>query len=73
MTATLLDFLMIFSLGVLAGSGAGLLIGFLAGKQGNTWGLMQKQDRIATFLLILICSATISAVLAWYIFWYSGA
>ena len=32
MTATLLDFLMILSLGVLAGSGAGLLIGFLAGK-----------------------------------------
>ncbi len=73
MTATLLDFLMIFSLGVLAGSGAGLLIGFLAGKQGHDWGLMQKQDRIATLLLILICSATISAVLAWYIFWYSGA
>ena len=73
MTATLLDVLMILSLGLLGGTGAGLLIGFLAGKQAHDWELMQKQDRITSFLLILISSVTISAVLGWYIFWFAGA
>ena len=73
MTATLLDFLMVLSLGLLAGTGAGLLVGFLAGKQGRDFALMQNRDRVTTLLLILICSSTVSAVLAWYIFWYAGS
>jgi ABC-type antimicrobial peptide transport system permease subunit len=72
MTVTLLDFLMILSLGILAGTGSGLLIGFVAGKQTRDWAAMQKKDKITTILLVLTCSAVISAVLAWYIFRYAG-
>jgi NhaP-type Na+/H+ or K+/H+ antiporter len=70
MTATLLDFLMILSLGILAGCGAGLLIGFLARKQKRDWAAMEKKDKITTILLILACSAAVTAVLAWYVFWF---
>jgi hypothetical protein len=72
MTATLLDFLMILSLGVLAGTGSGLLIGFIAGKQKRDWAAMQKKDKITAILLVIACSAVISAVLAWYISSYAG-
>jgi hypothetical protein len=70
MTATLLDILMILSLGILAGTGTGLFIGFVARKQKRDWAAMQKKDMITNLLLILVCSAMFSAVLAWYIFWY---
>lgn len=70
MTATLLDFLMIPALGVLAGSGTGLLIGFITGKQKRDWTAMQKKDKITNILLVLACSAIFIAVLAWYVFWY---
>jgi hypothetical protein len=72
MTATLLDFLMILALGVLAGTGTGLLIGFIARKQKHDWALMQKKDKIINVLLIAACSVTVMAVLAWYLFWYTA-
>ena len=72
MTATLLDILMILSLGILAGTGAGLSVGFIAKKQKRDWTSMQKKDKITTILLIPVCSATFIAVLAWYVFWYPG-
>jgi hypothetical protein len=73
MTATLLDILMIISLGILAGTGAGLLIGFLAGKQERDWTSMPAKDKRINFLLVLACSSTVIAVLAWYLFQYSPA
>ncbi|MDD1682408.1 MAG: hypothetical protein LUO98_01120 [Methanoregula sp.] len=73
MTATLLDFLMILSLGILSGCGTGLLIGFLARKQKHDWAAMEKKDKINAILLILASSATITALLAWYVFWYPVA
>jgi hypothetical protein len=72
MTATPLDFLMILALGVLAGSGTGLLIGFISGKQKRDWASMQKKDKITNILLALAGSAIFIAVLAWYVFWYLG-
>jgi hypothetical protein len=72
MTATLLDFLMILALGVLAGSGTGLLVGFMARKQKRDWAAMEKKDKITTILLILACSATITVVLAWYVLSYAA-
>jgi small-conductance mechanosensitive channel len=72
MTATLLDFLMILALGILAGSGTGLLVGFMARKQKRDWAAMEKKDKITTILLILACSATITAVLAWYVLSYAA-
>lgn len=70
MTATLLDFLMILALGILAGTGTGLLIGFAARKQKREWAAMEKKDKITTVLLILVSSAVITVVLAWYVFFY---
>jgi hypothetical protein len=72
MTATPLDILMIISLGLLAGTGAGLLIGFLAGKQKRHWASMPGKDKRTNFLLVLACSSTVIAVLAWYLFQYSA-
>ena len=72
MTATLLDILMILSLGILAGTGAGLSVGFFAKKQKRDWTAMQKKDKITTFLLVLACSVAVTAMLAWYVFWYPG-
>jgi len=70
MTATLLDILMILALGVLAGCGTGLLIGFFAGKQTHDWAAMQKKDKKVNIVLILLCSAIFVAVLGWYVFRY---
>jgi len=72
MTATLLDILMILSLGVLGGTGTGLFIGCIARKQERDWAAMQKKEILTNILLIVVCSATISAVLAWYLYVYSG-
>jgi len=71
MTATPLDILMIIGLGVLAGTGTGLLIGFAAKKQEHDWAAMEMKDKITTILLILSCSSTFIAVLAWYILVYT--
>ena len=71
MTATLLDILMILSLGILAGTGTGLVIGFVARKQNREWSAIQKKDLITNVLLVLVCSAMFSAVLAWCIFSYT--
>lgn len=72
MAATLLDILMIVSLGILAGTGAGLLIGFLAGKQTRDLASMTAQDKQTNLLLVLACSSTVIALLAWYLFPYSA-
>ena len=71
MTAILLDILMVLSLGLLAGTGTGLVIGFVAGKQSRDLAAMPKKDMITNVLLVLACSAMFSAVLAWYIFLYT--
>lgn len=71
MTTTLLDFLMILSLGILAGTGIGLCIGFFTKKQKRDWTMMQIPDKLTTAVLILACSAIITAILGWYIFWYA--
>jgi small-conductance mechanosensitive channel len=63
---------MILALGILAGSGTGLLVGFMARKQKRDWAAMEKKDKITTILLILACSATITAVLAWYVLSYAA-
>ena len=73
MTATLLDYLMILSLGILAGTGTGLVIGFVGRKQKRDWAAMEKKDKITNVLLVLVCSAVFIAVLAWYLFVYLGA
>jgi hypothetical protein len=72
MNATPFDLLMILSLGLLAGTGTGLLIGFAVKKQKREWGAMPAKDKTITVLLILACSSTVIAALAWYLFQYSA-
>mgnify|MGYP001123564422 CR=1 FL=1 len=72
MTATPFDILMIISLGLLAGTGAGLLIGFFMGIEKHSWAAMPVKDKRTIVLLILACSSTVIAVLAWYLFQYSA-
>jgi hypothetical protein len=71
MIATLLEILMILSLGILAGTGTGLFIGYLAGKQKDDWAVMEKKDIVTNVLLILVCSVFFIAVLAWYLYVYT--
>ena len=71
MIATLLEILMILSLGILAGTGTGLFIGYLAGKQKDDWAVMEKKDMVTNVLLILVCSVFFIAVLAWYLYVYT--
>ncbi|OPX62841.1 MULTISPECIES: hypothetical protein [unclassified Methanoregula] len=71
MEATPFDILMILSLGVLAGTGTGLIIGFLAGIRKRQWASMPAGDRQKTILLILACSSVFIALLSWYLFQYS--
>ena len=55
----------VIALGLIAGGGAGLLIGFLAGTQVSEWGTMTRRNKIITFLLIVSCSAIAIAALSW--------
>lgn len=71
MEATPFDILMIISLGVIAGTGTGLIIGYLAGIQKREWVSMPARDKQKTILLILACTSVFIAVLSWYLFQYS--
>lgn len=66
MTPALFDFLMVFALGALAGTGIGLIIGYLTGNQSHDWAAMSGKEKTTNILLILIFSFACIAVLAWY-------
>lgn len=72
MPAALMDVLMILALGILAGTGSGLIIGFLAKTQENRWDALKGNARTTTLLLILCCSAAVCSVLAWYTYLYAA-
>jgi len=60
------DILMVIALGTLAGTGIGLTIGFLAGRQGPEWHLMTASEKQINIALVLIFSVLCVAGLAWY-------
>jgi ABC-type antimicrobial peptide transport system permease subunit len=66
MAADLLTVLIVVSLGLFTGTGAGLLIGYLAKKQKKTWGEMSWKDHYTNLALAGICSVICIAALAWY-------
>lgn len=68
MGATLFELLMILSLGLLAGCGAGILIGLFTGTQKREWSVMPARDKGKTILLILACSSCVIGALAWYLY-----
>lgn len=68
MAADVLTVLIIVSLGAFAGTAAGLLIGFLAGKQKKDWAEMDRNEKLINLALVIACSAICIASLAWYVF-----
>jgi hypothetical protein len=58
--------LMVIALGTMAGTGAGLIIGWAAGKQKNEWSAMSRNEKLVTIALIIVFTLAFTAVLAWY-------
>ena len=56
MSANEFDILMVIALGILAGTGIALIIGFFAGVQKRYWSAMnQNQKTLQVALVILFC------------------
>jgi heme/copper-type cytochrome/quinol oxidase subunit 2 len=58
--------LMVISLGAMAGTAIGLIIGFAIRKQKSEWKAMASSERSINIVLIVVCSAVCIAGLAWY-------
>jgi len=72
MAASLFEILNITALGILAGTGTGLIIGFLARKQTRDWASMERQDILFNLALVAVCSAGFIAAMAWYLYVYGA-
>ena len=70
MYENVLAVLMVIALGVLAGSGAGLLISYALGKQKPEWSDMTTGEKKMTVVLVLICTVIAIIGLAWYSFFH---
>ena len=68
MIPTLFEILMVIALGTLAGTGFGLVIGYITGNQKNAWSLMTRRQRAISLVLIVACSAVCIAAIGWYSF-----
>lgn len=55
----------VIALGLIAGSAAGLIIGYLAGFQAADWAGMTVRNRIISIALVVLCSAIAIAALYW--------
>jgi hypothetical protein len=65
MSAGLFPILMVVTIGLIAGSGIGLGIGYLTGKQKATWAEMTRNERLISGVLVVISSAIVIGGLAW--------
>ncbi len=72
MDANLFEILMMVALGALAGTGIGLLIGFVAKKQKNEWSAMNRKEHIVTIILVIMFCAICITGLGYYYLNYSG-
>jgi ABC-type antimicrobial peptide transport system permease subunit len=65
MSAGLFPVLMVVTIGLIAGAGIGLGIGYLAGKQKPTWAEMTGNERRISVALVVICSVIAISGLTW--------
>ena len=72
MIAETFEILMMVALGALAGTGIGLLIGFVAKKQKNEWSAMNRKEHIVTIILVIMFCAICITGLGYYYLNYSG-
>lgn len=56
---------MVVTIGLMAGTAIGLVIGYLAGWQKPLWSDMTPREKVRNTLLVLACSAVCIAGLAW--------
>jgi hypothetical protein len=68
MAADLLTILIVVSLGLFTGTGAGLIIGYCAKKQKPDWRDLSRTEVLTNLALVVICSGICIAGLAWYAF-----
>jgi membrane protein DedA with SNARE-associated domain len=66
MYANTFDFLMMVALGALAGTGIGLLIGFVAKKQKSEWSAMTRKEHTITIILVIVVCTICIAGLGYY-------
>jgi hypothetical protein len=57
---------MVILIGLLMGTGFGLPLGFLLGKQKPNWSDMSPKDKKFNIVLVTVCSLIAIAGLAWY-------
>jgi len=68
MNANTFEILMMVALGALAGTGIGLLIGFIAKKQKSAWFAMtRKEHTISIVLVIVFCVICIAGLEYYYL------
>ncbi len=72
MYANTFEILMMVALGILAGTGIGLLIGFVAKKQKNEWSAMTRKEHTITIILVIVVCVICIAGLGYYSLNYSG-
>jgi len=65
MSAGLFPILMVVTIGLIAGTGIGLGIGYLAGKQKPAWAEMTRDEKLISGLLVIVCSAIVITALTW--------
>jgi heme/copper-type cytochrome/quinol oxidase subunit 2 len=72
MYANTFEILMMVALGALAGTGIGILIGFVAKTQKNEWSAMTRKEHTITIILVMVFCAICIAGLGYYYLNYSG-
>ncbi|MCX6691760.1 MAG: hypothetical protein NTW33_06835 [Methanoregula sp.] len=66
MITDLFAILMVISLGAMAGTAIGLVIGFALRQQKSEWSAMTISEKSINISLIIVCSVVCIAGLAWY-------
>jgi hypothetical protein len=66
MSAELFDILMVVALGSLAGSGAGIITGYITHYQKNEWRAMSLREQTVNIALILVFCAIFCGGLGYY-------
>jgi NADH:ubiquinone oxidoreductase subunit 5 (subunit L)/multisubunit Na+/H+ antiporter MnhA subunit len=68
MYANTFEILMMVALGALAGTGIGLLIGFMAKQQKNEWSAMTRKEHCINIILVIVfCAFCIAGLGSYYI------
>jgi len=66
MSVETFEILMMIAFGTLAGTGMGLVIGFVAKKQKSEWPAMTREERIINVVLVIVFCAVCTASLGFY-------